>query len=68
MNKKNIAWNTQKWFYCEGRSRPNTPYNGLATFYDSDNIKSQGTIKDGKHNGVWTFWYESGQIQKQGES
>jgi antitoxin component YwqK of YwqJK toxin-antitoxin module len=65
MAEKNIIWNNSKHFYCE-RDRYNTPYNGLATIYD-DNIKSKGTIKDGKHNSVWTFWFKNGQKQKQGE-
>jgi antitoxin component YwqK of YwqJK toxin-antitoxin module len=66
MDEKNIIWNDSEQFYCE-KNNYYARYNGLATLYGQGNLKSKGTIKDGEHNGVWTFWYKSGQKQKQGE-
>lgn len=69
MDDKHIIWNTSKFFYCH-KDRNDTPYNGLATLNARVNMSggnSKGTIKDGEHSGIWTFWYKNGKKQKQGE-
>ena len=40
----------------------NQPYNGqVFSLYEDGKKKEEGTIKDGKQNGLWTEWYENGQ-------
>ena len=42
------------------------PYSGLAfSLYDGGEKHIEGTYKDGKQDGLWTYWYDSG--QKKGE-
>ena len=42
------------------------PYSGLAfSLYDGWEKHIEGTYKDGKQDGLWTYWYDSG--QKKGE-
>ena len=44
----------------------NKPYSGrVFSLYDNQKKKNQGTLKKGKLNGVYTFWFENG--EKKGE-
>ena len=36
------------------------------TYYEDGQIQFEGSHKDGKPDGKWTFYYENGQIQEQG--
>ena len=39
----------------------NKPYTGVVfSLYDDGKKKQEGTVKDGKSNGVWTVWYKNG--------
>ena len=45
----------------------NQPYSGpVFSLYENGKKKEEGSLKDGKQNGLWTSWYENG--QKSGES
>jgi antitoxin component YwqK of YwqJK toxin-antitoxin module len=45
----------------------NQPYNGqVFSLYEDGKKKEEGTIKDGKQNGLWTEWYENGQKWNEG--
>ena len=34
-------------------------------YYTNGNKKEEGTFKDGKKDGLWTWWYENGQKKKE---
>ena len=34
-------------------------------YYPNGNKKEEGTFKDGKKDGLWTWWYENGQKKKE---
>ena len=39
-----------------------TPFTGKAeSFYENGQKKGEVNFKDGKEDGLWTFWYENGQ-------
>ena len=44
----------------------NKPYSGkVFSLYDDGKIKNEGTLKDGKKDGLNTNWYENGQKSKE---
>ena len=44
----------------------NEPYSGpVFSLYEDEKKKEEGTYKDGKPDGLWTYWYNDG--QKKGE-
>ena len=51
----------------------NEPYSGpVFSLYDDGKKNKEGTFKDGKEDGLWTWWFENGQkksepIWKDGE-
>ena len=45
----------------------NKPYTGqVFSLYDDGKKKEEGTFKDGKKDGLWTWWYENGQKKTKG--
>ncbi len=45
----------------------NKPYSGLVlALYNNGEKKSEGTLKDGEPDGVWTYWHENGQKESEG--
>ena len=45
----------------------NKPYSGqVFSLYEDGEKKSEGTIKEGKWDGLWTEWYENGQKKQEG--
>ena len=45
----------------------NKPYSGqVFSLYEDGEKKSEGTIKEGKWDGLWTGWYENGQKEREG--
>ena len=44
----------------------NKPYSGqVFSLYDHGMKKAEGTIKDGKKDGLWTDWYQNGQKERE---
>ena len=31
------------------------------TYYENGQKESEGNVKDGEEDGIWTYWYENGQ-------
>ncbi|MBT6471690.1 MAG: SUMF1/EgtB/PvdO family nonheme iron enzyme, partial [Candidatus Marinimicrobia bacterium] len=45
----------------------NKPYSGqVFSLYDDGEKKREGNLKDGKLDGLWTYWYENGQKKWEG--
>ena len=45
----------------------NEPYSGqVFSLYDDGKKKEEGTIKDGRKDGEWTYWCECGQKSEEG--
>ena len=45
----------------------NKPYSGqVLSLYDDGKKKEEGTLKDGKIDGLWTEWYKNGQKSYEG--
>ena len=43
------------------------PYTGYGySYYDSDHMESEGSSKDGRAEGEWTYYYYNGNIKKKG--
>lgn len=42
------------------------PYTGKVALYDSEKLKLEGQLKDGKFDGKWSFYYPSGVVQIEG--
>ena len=59
---KDANGNLQKIVYYEGNDIVKEE-----RFYPSGKIKLKGEYKDGKKNGVWTYYYETGVIWSKGE-
>ena len=36
------------------------------TWYESDQLKYEGTYKNGDRDGTWKYWYESDQMESEG--
>jgi len=45
----------------------NKPYSGqVFSLFEDGKKKGEGTLKDGKEDGLWTGWYENGQKEYEG--
>ena len=45
----------------------NEPYSGpVFSLYDDGKKKEEGTYKDGKEDGLWSYWYENGKKEQEG--
>ena len=78
MGKKDGLWtewyqNGQKSFeiiYKKGiyyELNSDKPYSGeVIVYYDYENEDKyfEGNYKDGKEDGLWTYWYRNGQLEK----
>ena len=48
-------------YYLKGQS---DPYTGpIYSSYSNNNLRSNGNVIDGKKDGLWNEWYESGTIK-----
>ena len=45
----------------------NKPYSGdVFSLYDDGKKRDEGGLKNGREDGVWTYWHENGQTRSKG--
>ena len=62
--RKMLVKDTDMIFYTKNT---NKPYSGdVFSLYDDGKRRDEGGLKNGREDGVWTYWHENGQTRSKG--
>ena len=62
--RKMLVKDTDMIFYTKNT---NKPYSGdVFSLYDDGKKRDEGGLKNGREDGVWTYWHENGQTRSKG--
>ena len=62
--KKMLVKDTDMIFYSKNTNKPYS--GGVFSLYDDGKKRDEGGLKNGREDGVWTYWHENGQTRSKG--